>query len=973
MQVEVEMNNLFTCLITYEGDFIVCLPFPKDEIRKEGFTIMESNRGSEWRRWELHLHTPGTKKADQYTGKTTDEKWDNFYTSIANYIGDGSDPLHSICAVAITDYLSIDNFLKVCEDERLPNSVKFVFPNVELRMTPIASDSPINIHCLFDPSIVGELEGRFFGNLKFEYNRNNYGATKSELIRLGRDFQKDQSLSDENALKIGLSQYVISLETLSNVFKDNPQLKEKTIIVVSNSSTDGASGLRAHSDYFLDNISQLEATRRAIYQLSDMVFSSNPKDIAYFLGEGPDSIDVVKEKCGSLMPCIHGCDAHSNEKVFAPADDRFCWIKADSTFEGLKQVLYEPKERVRISSSVPDEKPEYYVIDRVEIAGNDKFSPEPIYFSDKLTCIIGGKSTGKSLLLHNMAMAIDEKQVEKKQETATTNVRQIPELKVYWRDGVCSDDRGKGRKIVYIPQTYLNRLSDEEQETTEIDTIIQDIVLQDEKCSEAYHLMGEQISEQKQKIAKSIVDFLKIVADRAELYERCKEIGDREAIETELAKLNAQLEQLSKEYDVTEAEIAEYQSAVENAKVSRETLSAATKEIGLIQEIQSVLEVKLSPNGIFSIFNESINNAIDEVRKIADEAWASKREKILQDARKQCGDIESAISKYEETVSALKPKMDGNERVSKLSAAIVNERERLAKLSEYKARLNTVQEQYKQKLNELSQSFSAFSQIYHAYVDSINSSSVSSTGELEFSVRKVFRAEQFSRKVSEILNNKSINRFSVFNLHDITEDALSTEHIVAFIEAILNNSKESLQLKSGYTVESALREILSDWYNIDYVVRMDNDDIQDMSPGKKALVLLRLLISLAESRCPILIDQPEDDLDNRSIFDELIRFIKEKKVDRQIITVTHNANIVLGGDAELVIVANQDGKNAPNKQYRFEYRGGSIENNFPVYDNGEIVPGILNCKGIQEHICEILEGGEQAFALRQHKYRFIKS
>lgn len=127
---------------------------------------------------------------------------------------------------------------------------------------------------------------------------------------------------------------------------------------------------------------------------------------------------------------------------------------------------------VAASSSVPDEKPEYYVIDRVEIAGNDKFSPEPIYFSDKLTCIIGGKSTGKSLLLHNMAMAIDEKQVEKKQETATTNVRQIPELKVYWRDGVCSDDRGKGRKIVYIPQTYLNRLSDEEQETTEIELVI---------------------------------------------------------------------------------------------------------------------------------------------------------------------------------------------------------------------------------------------------------------------------------------------------------------------------------------------------------------------------------------------------------------------------------------------------------------------------------------------------------------------
>lgn len=932
------------------------------------------NRGSEWRRWELHLHTPFTKKADQYTGKTTDEKWENFYTSIADYIGDGRDPLRSICAIAITDYLSIDNYLKVCADKRLPDSVKLVFPNVELRMTPIASDSPINIHCLFDPSIVGELEGRFFANLKFEYNHNKYSATKSELIRLGHDFQRDQSLNDEEALKIGLSQYVISLETLSDVFKYNPQLKEKTIVVVSNSSSDGASGLRTHSDYFLGDISQLEATRRAIYQLSDMVFSSNPKDIAYFLGEGPDSIDVVKEKCGSLMPCIHGCDAHSNEKVFAPTDNRFCWIKADPTFEGLKQVLYEPKERVRISSSVPDEKPGYYVIDRVEIAGNADFSPEPIYFSDQLTCIIGGKSTGKSLLLHNMATAIDRKQVEKKQETAATNVKQIPELKVYWRDGVCSDDKSKERKIVYIPQTYLNRLSDEEQETTEIDTIIQDIVLQDQKCNEAYRLMLKKISEQKQQIAKSIVDFLQIVKNREELYEQCKGIGDKEAIEAELTKLNDQLEQLSKEYNVTETEIEEYQSSIENARTLRESYSVATKEIEQIQDIQSVVDMKFSPNSAFVVFNELFDNAIDEVKKIADEAWATKREEILQAAHKKCEDIESAISKHEERIAILKPKMDGNERISKLSASIVKERERLAKLSEYQTQLSTVQAQYKQNLNELSQSFSTFSQIYLAYVDSINSGFVSSTDELEFSVRKVLRIDQLMRKISELLDNRSIGRFHAFNLREITEDILSSEHIEAFIEAILANSKDSLQLKGGYTVESALREILSDWYNIDYVVRMDNDNIQDMSPGKKALVLLRLLISLAESRCPILIDQPEDDLDNRSIFDELIRFIKEKKVDRQIITVTHNANIVLGGDAELVIVANQQGKNAPNKKYRFEYRGGSIEDNNPVVEeNGEAISGILNSKGIQEHICEILEGGEQAFALRQHKYHFIKN
>lgn len=124
----------------------------------------------------------------------------------------------------------------------------------------------------------------------------------------------------------------------------------------------------------------------------------------------------------------------------------------------------------------------------------------------------------------------------------------------------------------------------------------------------------------------------------------------------------------------------------------------------------------------------------------------------------------------------------------------------------------------------------------------------------------------------------------------------------------------TMVLKNGYTVESALREILDDWYNIVYRVKMDNDFIDQMSPGKKALVLLKILISLAESKCPILIDQPEDDLDNRSIFTDLINYIKDKKIDRPIIVVTHNANIVLGSDSENIIIANQDGNDIQTNQ-----------------------------------------------------------
>ena len=86
-----------------------------------------------------------------------------------------------------------------------------------------------------------------------------------------------------------------------------------------------------------------------------------------------------------------------------------------------------------------------------------------------------------------------------------------------------------------------------------------------------------------------------------------------------------------------------------------------------------------------------------------------------------------------------------------------------------------------------------------------------------------------------------------------------------------------------------------------------------MSPGQRSFVILKLLIELDNTnKCPILLDQPEDDLDNRSIFTELVKFIKEKKKERQIIITTHNPNLVVGTDAECVIVANQHGEKTRN-------------------------------------------------------------
>lgn len=928
-------------------------------------------RGSEWRRWDLHLHTPLTKKEDRYEGRTPEEKWDNFYQTIHKYIGDGSDPTKAICAVAITDYLSIDNYESIIKANRLPECIKLVIPNVELRIQPISSKAPINLHCLFSPSIVNQLQDRFFSRLKFVWNGDEYGATRSELIRLGRSYKLNSSLDKEIAYRDGLAQYVLSSETLVNIFNNNKELRENTIIVVSNGSSDGASGLAHHYSYFEGDCSQLDATRQQIYQFTDMIFSGNPSDSDYFLGLKSDDEDTIKKKLGTLKPCIHGCDAHTNSRVFEPEQKRYCWIKADPTFEGLKQVLYEPKERVRICPVCPDFKQNYHVIDKVIIEGNDNFSNNPIFLNDKLNCIIGGKSTGKSLLLHNIASAVDAEQVKKKCEKAATNVKPISELKVYWKDGVCSSDFTESRKIVYIPQTYLNRLSDEEEETTEIDSIVQEIVMQKEAIESLFKRKTEKLKQLRQKVMSAINELLHFYEECKEIITSIKEIGDSKGITTEIELLNQRFEVLSSDSEITDAVILEYQNQVEQKQTYQELQKTLQQDRETIEAIETVIKGLRFPVLGDQEITEQLNISVQQVIDIANKEWSSQKVTLLHSVTQRQDEVFKRVVACDQIIDQLKPKVESNQEIGVISKRILAEKEKLVRIEGLTKKLTEAKNSFQNNQSILGNAFYDYHQVYFDFVREVNLLIETTDGDLVFLVESVFRKSQFSQKILELFDNRSINRFQTFSLSDIKEENfLSQKNACELIKVIID---ESLPIKAGYTKESVLRELFNDWYNVHYIVKMGNDGIEDMSPGKKALVLLKLLVSLAESQCPILIDQPEDDLDNRSIYDELIQFIKTKKIDRQIIVVTHNANIVLGADAELVIVANQDGNSTPNNSYKFEYRGGAIENNESVCDaNKMIMKGILNQKGIPSHICEILEGGERAFDLRRNKYRSIK-
>ncbi|AVL98191.1 AAA family ATPase [Microbacterium sp. str. 'China'] len=151
---------------------------------------------------------------------------------------------------------------------------------------------------------------------------------------------------------------------------------------------------------------------------------------------------------------------------------------------------------------------------------------------------------------------------------------------------------------------------------------------------------------------------------------------------------------------------------------------------------------------------------------------------------------------------------------------------------------------------------------------------------------------------------------------------------------------------------------VSDWLNstdhmtVSYGVRYDGVDIEQLSPGTRGIVLLLLYLAIDQSDDrPLIIDQPEENLDPKSIFDELVGRFVETRRRRQIIIVTHNANLVVNTDADQVIVANASA-HVPGGLPELNYDSGGLEN-----------------PRVRDEVCEILEGGKPAFEERARRLR----
>lgn len=192
--------------------------------------------------------------------------------------------------------------------------------------------------------------------------------------------------------------------------------------------------------------------------------------------------------------------------------------------------------------------------------------------------------------------------------------------------------------------------------------------------------------------------------------------------------------------------------------------------------------------------------------------------------------------------------------------------------------------------------------------------------------------------------------FKEFDKIKRSTDFNDVESILAFIHQIAEAVTEDLDLANQKVVD---RQGFYDFiYGLDYIdvnfkQKMGGRDLAELSPGERGIVLLIFYLALSKESKPIIIDQPEDNLDNQSVYSKLVPCICKAKQRRQVIVVTHNPNIAVACDAEQIIYCEMD-KNT----YHIQYQAGSIEN-----------------PEIRDHIVDVLEGTMPAFDLRQQKYK----
>lgn len=887
---------------------------------------------AKWWKIDFHTHTPDS---NCFRNKEISAKdWVNAALDVG------------LDAVVVTDHNSVGWIEKIREaakqiKEENPKRDLFVFPGIEICVGVTFT----HIIIIFDPVM-------------------NYDDIESFLIKCGFDKSK-WGCTTEN----------VSEDVLEKLIGD---YGDRLLLVPAHFSKNKGLGQL--------NQNAISAISRKIR--FDAIEVRDEEDFREY--ENKVGNNIIP-KCALITGSDNPCKENEGHDI-GGLGKKFTWVKMSKlSIEGLRQAFidYESRCCSVIHSSV-DMKLDKNEIFHSYLSGmrlNNLKHIDNLNFrlSPNLNCIIGGRGTGKSTIIEIIRLALKN---ETKNSIVDNTWKDDTVIDIFYNYGTeypyqinLSGTKNKKKRIISNESGTINEYpsfmadiygqkeifslveSDNDSQSIDESPLLRiiDSNIKVDKVKIETKLNGIQeslsaLSQQLNSVRSQIMDTPRI---RAEI-----EINNSKLTkfkESGIVEKRSKYSQLKNEFERLSNSIEEYKMSIETSTKDINSKAECLKGVLLNEDCVSFK----------SDFYKDVNQNVEQVHTQINEAFtfAFRSIDIILEQVNNSGlahDLNNAKLSYEEIMEDLNGQdIENFKQIEERNIELAEQLKHLSSLEGKEMILLTSIEEEVEKYIKI---YREITELRNTIINQINTTATNIKLKLLpfshgrkwlYSLRKELgKVESFNEAfeqlynkiyVNDIVNELELKKWLLYIL--TTKDGsigqfLGVDSIDSRFETIWKDRFKKGTLNSLYKIVPEDR--------VDIKIINDNSDeinINEGSPGQKCAALLAFILNQGEN--PLIIDQPEDDLDNSLILTLIVDNIRKIKNKRQVIVVTHNPNIPVLGDAEGILVLDR------NAEGKIDFRDGKKT-------------GCIEEKGIKNGICEIMEGGIVAFEKREKKYKYVK-
>ncbi|WP_276366153.1 TrlF family AAA-like ATPase [Chryseolinea sp. H1M3-3] len=980
----------------------------------------QNPRGSIWHRWEPHIHAPGTVLNNQFNG---DDPWEDFLTKIEN-----SNP--RIRALGVTDYYLLDLYERVIDEKskgRL-SEVDLIFPNIELRFSiETAKGKPINAHLLVsqeDDNHVVEIK-RFINRLTYKIGDDAYNCNAEDLKKLGRK-HSPQVTDDRKALEIGVNQFKVNYEQLHENYNNTAWAKKNILIAISGSSGDGTPGLKDDAA-FASLRTELERTSHIIFSSNENQRKFWLGQGAATKQELSDKWNGCKPCLHGSDAHDNdnvGVPSH-NRYSWIKGDLRFESLRQACIEPEIRTFIGSSPP----AGSMPSYTIEAINIKNAEWLTTSSLRLNP-GLTTIIGARGSGKTALADLIAvagySAMPKTNDRSFIMRAKDLFADEI-----VELNWLVGeqsssplsqyVASHNGIDSVRVQYLSQQFVDQLCSAEGLTDELMDEIERVIFE---AHIAENRMGAtSFSELVGLKSESVINLRCDYEREIEIY--TSEINSWREKKNQIPNLQKSLDEKTKTIENdkrdrqtfigknSEERVKQHQKISTALDAARVKLDAATRKHSALTILNDYIEGLIKtgmPNAlrnlkekhsmtgltdlqwenfqlehkgdVVGLLKQEITKASINVQTIkgaetpaGQQSDFSNVEDLSRDTFNELQEKQSQIQKLigvDEENSLKFKKL--SEKIAKDEATVVSlkkEIEDCGKADEKITHLLKLRQQsYKGVFDTLLKHEQILTELYKPLMENLQEED-GALGKLTFNVQRKADLDSWAAAGEALLD---LRKGTIFRGKGALREVVQKELLPAWEQGTADDVSKAMNgfldihrksLEEHSPIEKTDRASYREWANkvaawlfdtshisIKYGIQYDGVNIHQLSSGTRGIVLLLLYLAIDKDDFrPLIIDQPEENLDPKSIFDELVPRFRSAKLRRQIIIVTHNANLVVNTDADQVIVANC-GDHRQNQLPLINYVSGGIEND-----------------EIRKQVCEILEGGEEAFKERAKRLR----